>query len=61
MSGMDCTYKAGRLQIYRVEASAGHWTWIIAGRWRRLSLPVQVWPIESESRVGVYSTSWLHN
>jgi hypothetical protein len=26
MSGMDCTYKAGRLQIYRVEASAGHWT-----------------------------------
>jgi hypothetical protein len=34
MSGKDCTYKAGRLQIYRVEPSAGHWTRIIAGRCR---------------------------
>jgi hypothetical protein len=47
MSGMDCTYKAERLQIYKMEASVGHWIRIIAGRWRRLSLPVEVWPIES--------------
>jgi hypothetical protein len=25
---MDCTYKVGRLQIYRVEASVGHWAQI---------------------------------
>jgi hypothetical protein len=59
MSRMGDTYKAGRLEIYRVEAAARPWTRIIrrapAARpcLRRRSLPVQVWrPIESDSRVG---------